>query len=110
MFNTLTFAACISSALARDVIFPPVSGVQHPLAVAGNPHEPLGDIDISTGSAFGGLTTYANLPYVQCYSADKEIEKFDIAFLGAPFDTVGRLRFRFLAVACDKLSSKFLNQ
>ncbi|KAJ4395492.1 hypothetical protein N0V91_010804 [Didymella pomorum] len=37
---------------------------------------------------FGGLSTYANLPYVHCLAADSEdVEKFDIAILGAPFDT-----------------------
>ncbi|KAI1089880.1 arginase [Rostrohypoxylon terebratum] len=47
-----------------------------------------GDIDIVTGSQFNGLVTYANLPYLNCLS-DKEAEgnKYDIAILGAPFDT-----------------------
>lgn len=46
-------------------------------------------IDIS-GSKFRGLSTYANLPYVHCLSAenDGEVEEYDIAILGAPFDTV----------------------
>lgn len=46
-------------------------------------------IDIS-GSKFRGLSTYANLPYVHCLSAgtDDEVEDYDIAILGAPFDTV----------------------
>lgn len=91
------FVNLVSLALGRDILFPPVSGVQHPLQ--SESRDPLRDIDISTGSAFGGLTTYANLPYVQCFSVEKEIEKFDIAFLGAPFDTVrilrhGELHFR----------------
>jgi hypothetical protein len=49
-----------------------------------------GDPDIATGSQFKGLLTYANLPYVNCL-ADDEVEhgsKYDIAILGAPFDTV----------------------
>ena len=46
----------------------------------------LDDIDIVTGSAFNGLTTFANLPYANCF-ADDDL-KLDIAFLGAGFDTV----------------------
>jgi agmatinase len=46
------------------------------------------DIDIS-GSKFRGVSTYANLPYVHCLGGkDEDIEKYDIAILGAPFDTV----------------------
>jgi hypothetical protein len=38
---------------------------------------------------FAGLNTYANLPYVHCLArGSEEVEKFDIAILGAPFDTV----------------------
>lgn len=44
-------------------------------------------IDIITGSDFNGLTTFANLPYAKCFS-DSKIEAYDIAILGAPFDTV----------------------
>ena len=36
---------------------------------------------------FLGLTTFANIPYVSCLS-DSSTEKYDIAILGAPFDTV----------------------
>lgn len=47
------------------------------------------DVDIVSGSQFNGLRTYANLPYVNCFS-DVEVKenKYDIAILGAPFDTV----------------------
>lgn len=73
---------------ARDIVFPPVSGVQHP----------LGDYkafeyeqeDIST-AIYNGLMTYANLPYVHCLAnttiESSDAEKYDIAILGAPFDT-----------------------
>src|ERR1700730_14579900 len=46
-------------------------------------------IDITTGTQFSGLSTYGNLPYVNCF-VDTEAEKspYDIAVLGAPFDTV----------------------
>ncbi|KAJ9626541.1 hypothetical protein H2203_004174 [Taxawa tesnikishii (nom. ined.)] len=37
---------------------------------------------------YAGLTTFANLPYVHCLAKDPaEVERFDIAILGAPFDT-----------------------
>lgn len=38
---------------------------------------------------FFGLSTYAGVPYVHCLAGDdEEVEKYDIAILGAPFDTV----------------------
>lgn len=49
----------------------------------------LDGIDIASGSEFNGLTTFAHLPYVPCLSDSSQIESYDIAFLGAPFDTVG---------------------
>lgn len=50
------------------------------------------NVDIVTGSQFNGLATYANLPYVNCLSDDEvKDKKYDIAILGAPFDTVGLL-------------------
>lgn len=78
----------------------------------------LDDEDISQ-TKFAGLTTFANLPYVHCLAADDDegeeeeeeddgkkkkkekrkkkksvgVEKFDIAILGAPFDTVGLFLF-----------------
>ncbi|KAJ4397446.1 hypothetical protein N0V93_001674 [Gnomoniopsis smithogilvyi] len=46
------------------------------------------DIDIVTGSQFHGLRTFANLPYVNALSDDEaEGNAYDIAILGAPFDT-----------------------
>lgn len=47
------------------------------------------DVDIISGSQFSGLKTYANLPYLNCVSDDEAKDKpYDIAILGAPFDTV----------------------
>lgn len=92
MLSRLSLLAASCRALprvAREINFPPVAAAgfrgQHALSADD-------DIDISTGSAFAGLTTYANLPYVHCLEdegAKAEKEKFDIAILGAPFDTVG---------------------
>lgn len=49
-------------------------------------------IDVATGSEFFGLGTYANLPYVNCLSSNEGDEaRYDIAILGAPFDTVSRM-------------------
>lgn len=58
-----------------------------------SPQRPLSlddeDIDIITGSAFRGLKTFANLRYANCFSdEDSEGNPYDIAILGAPFDTV----------------------
>lgn len=71
-------------ASARDITFPPISGFSSDQAILGLASGP----DISHAK-FGGLSTYANLPYVHCLApSDEEVEKFDIAILGAPFDTV----------------------
>ncbi|KAF2249364.1 arginase family protein [Trematosphaeria pertusa] len=68
---------------AREITFPPTSGFASDQAVFGQ-----AGIDITTGSAFAGLTTYANLPHVHCLAGEEEdVEKYDIAILGAPFDT-----------------------
>lgn len=71
----------IGLSLAREITFPPV---QHPLGV--ETEAPGLSEDISLAK-FAGLTTFANLPYVHCLSSNKEVEPYDIAILGAPFDT-----------------------
>lgn len=46
------------------------------------------DVDIVTGSQFHGLKTFANLPYLNCLSDEEaQGQEYDIAILGAPFDT-----------------------
>ncbi|PVH95221.1 Arginase/deacetylase [Periconia macrospinosa] len=69
---------------AREINFPPLSGFSPGQVLFGE-----GDnVDVSTGSAFTGLTTYANLPYVHCLGGENEnVEAYDIGILGAPFDT-----------------------
>jgi len=72
---------------AREIVFPPVVGIaSQDVLLSNTPGLP------GSPSAFAGLTTFANLPYVHCLSdaPNEEVEKFDVAFLGAPFDTVGR--------------------
>ncbi|KAH7063477.1 arginase family protein [Macrophomina phaseolina] len=79
-------------ALARDITFPALSGFsnqQVPIQ-PGSEFDAAGSVgsDDITGAKFAGLTTFANLPYVHCLAAEgAEVERFDIAFLGAPFDT-----------------------
>lgn len=77
--------------LARDITFPPIhtafQNTQFPLGL--NDHGDPDSIDIVTGSQFLGLTTFANTPYVSCFiDSEAEQQKYDIAILGAPFDTV----------------------
>jgi agmatinase len=72
---------------ARDITFPPVSGYSSQQIIA---HGNL-EMDI-TQAKFAGLMTYANLPYVHCLAPEgQDVEPFDIAILGAPFDTVSHV-------------------
>ncbi|KAI8263719.1 hypothetical protein K4K58_012765 [Colletotrichum sp. SAR11_239] len=46
------------------------------------------DIDISGADTIAGLKTFANLPFVDCFSGgDAEGQLYDIAIFGAPHDT-----------------------
>jgi agmatinase len=55
------------------------------------PHQSLwyntipGDGGTQADSVFSGISTFGRLPYFPCLSS--EAEKYDIAFIGAPFDT-----------------------
>ncbi|KAK7962670.1 arginase family protein [Apiospora aurea] len=67
------------------------------------------DIDIVTGSQFHGLRTYANLPYVNCLSeagAEKG-QKYDIAILGAPFDTASPPGFCFSSTVTGRPGARY---
>ncbi|MCJ1302794.1 hypothetical protein MMC08_005599 [Hypocenomyce scalaris] len=61
---------------------------QEPIA---GPHKSLwynalpGDGGTQADSVFSGISTFGRLPYFPCLASDEE--KYDIAFLGAPFDT-----------------------
>lgn len=82
--QSLAVALFPSFSIAREITFPPVSGFANQQILGHG-----GDIDVTRGPAFAGLTTYANLPYVHCLAGEgEEVEKFDIGILGAPFDTV----------------------
>lgn len=79
----------------------PQAGLQHALGQqhafsSASTHDD--DIDIVTGSQFKGLKTFANLPYVNGLSdGEAEGNAYDIAIVGAPFDTAtsGRPGARF---------------
>lgn len=87
-YGSLLAALAVSTA-AREITFPPVSGVQHPMAGIDMSASPIfPGLDISQ-AMYAGLSTFANLPYVHCLAGEGEdVEPYDIAILGAPFDTV----------------------
>jgi len=87
MLTAPSLLALATAGVAREITFPPVAAIQQPFGASGE-HDVDGPIDVS-GAIFGGLMTYANLPYVHCLAAEgEEVEKYDVAVLGAPFDTV----------------------
>ncbi|TCD64514.1 hypothetical protein EIP91_004010 [Steccherinum ochraceum] len=63
-------------------------GSQMPLDYVRFPYQAQypGDNTVTADSIFSGITTFARLPWVQCLGKDRS-EAFDIAFIGAPFDT-----------------------
>lgn len=52
---------------------------------SGDPGAPEGDGGKTADAVFAGIPTFAHLPYEQCWSNSSV--QFDIAFIGAPFDT-----------------------
>ncbi|KAI1298245.1 arginase [Xylaria venustula] len=85
----LAGAVLLGASQARDWQFPHAwdSAAQKPLSgLAATDDDD--DVDIVRGSQFSGLNTYAKIPYVNCFS-DKSADgaKYDVAILGAPFDT-----------------------
>lgn len=90
MFASLLGILTAASALfgtvsAHEIVFPKVvdAGLYQSTLVSN-----LDRIDIVSGSQFSGLTTFAQLPYATCFADGPASEKYDIALLGAPFDTV----------------------
>jgi arginase family enzyme len=61
---------------------------QLPLGYVKYPYEAIypGDGEVTADAIFSGVTTFARLPWVQCLTKEKDT-LFDIAFIGAPFDT-----------------------
>jgi len=82
IFSTLTLLALSSFASAHGY------HEQKPLS---GPYESLwyntlpGDGGTQADSVFSGISTFGRLPHYPCLASDKE--RYDIAFLGAPFDT-----------------------
>ncbi|KAK2810941.1 hypothetical protein FQN50_002532 [Emmonsiellopsis sp. PD_5] len=77
--SLVALAAAVSAHFNHD---------QTPIA---GPHQGLwyntlpGDGGTQADSVFSGISTFGRLPYWPCLASDEE--SFDIAFLGAPFDT-----------------------
>ena len=71
---------------AIDVVFPPIAAVQNSYAHLQSPITKSGDVLLEV-TGMSGLSTFANLPYIQCTSDSKDLSPYDIAILGAPFDT-----------------------
>ncbi|EXJ59178.1 agmatinase [Cladophialophora yegresii CBS 114405] len=87
---SLLLLVTASFAVARDIIFPPISPAQAKLqGHTGQYHSSItSDKDAFVEfEKYAGLTTFANLPWVHCLSPNGHVEGYDIAFLGAPFDT-----------------------
>ncbi|KAH0842999.1 hypothetical protein AYO21_03287 [Fonsecaea monophora] len=87
---TSTLFLLSASSIARDITFPPVSPLQANLgSYAGQYRASVasGQDPLAESSKYSGLTTFANLPWLHCLSPDDNVDKYDIAFLGAPFDT-----------------------
>ena len=83
IFILSTLLSLLSS--AREIIFPSIAAVnaqgQSVQHLISNKDDYLGQ-----PSEFAGLSTYASLPFVHCTS-NGDVEAYDIAILGAPFDT-----------------------
>ena len=73
------------SVFSRQIILPSINDANLYRASFG---QDLSDVDIVTNSQFSGLTTFARLPYLSCFDATSSVQSYDIAILGAPFDTV----------------------
>ncbi|MCJ1444438.1 MAG: hypothetical protein MMC23_004940 [Stictis urceolatum] len=81
-FIALPLITCAALCSCREIVFPKPGALQYAFQSSNS----LEDIDVS-GNKFNGLTTFANLPYVDCFANSDVETKFDIAFLGAQFDT-----------------------
>jgi len=85
MLYSLYFALLAAQALGHDH-----DGPQVHLSSQG-PHKQLwynrlpGDGGTQADSVFSGISTFGRIPYWPCLASDEEA--FDIAFIGAPFDT-----------------------
>lgn len=74
----------------RDIVFPPLGAIEAPGQVLFS--QPVPGPGNEAENKFAGLTTFANLNWVHCLSSEDDIEPYDIAILGAPFDTATTAR------------------
>jgi len=93
--SALLLSICTTIIPAREIIFPPTAGIP---AQGQSNLSPTSEDALNDFSKYSGLSTFAHIPFVYCLSAEEdEVEKYDIAILGAPFDTAttGRPGARF---------------
>lgn len=84
--NAVVYAVLVATAFAHSGHNDHAD--QMPLDYVKYPYQAVypGDNEVTADSIFSGITTFAKLPWHQCLTKDKD-DLFDIAFLGAPFDT-----------------------
>ena len=75
----------LSGIHAREIVFPPLAAI-HPNGQSFQTSLDKDDDYLLQDTEFAGLSTYANLPFVHCTS-NEDVVPYDIAILGAPFDT-----------------------
>src|SRR3954447_6582439 len=88
-FSLFVLCTFLGQLYARDITFPPIAAV-HPKGQSAQ-HSIGNDGGYDEPNEFAGLTTYANLPFIHCTSSG-DVEPYDIAILGAPFDTATTAR------------------
>ncbi|KAH8808756.1 arginase family protein [Xylogone sp. PMI_703] len=96
--HPLILSSLLLTTSARQITFPPIAGLPDPSPfhdALNNHHyegEGEGINEITFNKEFYGLRTFANLPYLNCLASHKDGEeeesgRYDIAVVGAPFDT-----------------------
>jgi agmatinase len=89
----IVFGLSLLAAASQLIFGYPANGVsygdhelrtQRPI-VKTEPERPKGDGEVTADAVFSGIGTFAHLPFAQCWA--NATADFDIAFIGAPFDT-----------------------
>jgi agmatinase len=92
LLSVVSFVVLAGFSAARDHDHD--HGQQMPLDYVKYPYQASyypGDGEVTADAIFSGITTFAKLPWVQCLTKEKD-SLFDIAFIGAPFDTATSYR------------------
>jgi hypothetical protein len=93
MATRIVFGLCLVAATCQQIFGYPTSAInygdhelraQRPI-VSVAPETPKGDGEVTADAVFSGIGTFAHLPFAQCWA--NQTAAFDIAFIGAPFDT-----------------------